>query len=92
MCNDIVYTSISLTYSSLHCSYSDFSVLGQPAIYPINLDDTCISEEDSYTDDSSDSNEEDGESGSDSDDPTFILDTSQKVDADITQVSFQLML
>lgn len=76
----------------MHYSYSDYSVLGHPAIYPINLDDTGISEVELYTDDSSDSSEEDGESGSESDDPTFILDASQHVDADITLVSSRLML
>ncbi|XP_028402035.1 uncharacterized protein LOC114524977 [Dendronephthya gigantea] len=60
-------------------SYSDYSVHKYPAIHPIaNLDETCLSEEDLYTDDSSDSYEDD--SGSESEDPTFVLSTSQRDD------------
>ena len=60
-------------------SYSSNSVSDFPVLYPLaNLNETCLSEESLYTDDSSDSNEGETGSGSESEDPTFVLDTSQK--------------
>ena len=69
-------------------SYSSFPANSYPALHPLSsLDETCLSEEHLYTDDSSDSNGEDNGSGSESEDPTFILDTSQNPDAHNTLVS-----
>ena len=69
-------------------SYSSFPANSYPALHPLSsLDETCLSEEDLYTDDSSDSNGEDNGSGSESEDPTFVLDTSQNPDAHNTLVS-----
>jgi hypothetical protein len=69
-------------------SYSNYSVGDYPVLYPLaNLDETCLSEEDLYTDDSSNSNKEDSGSGSESEDPTFVLNTSQMSFANNTQVS-----
>ena len=63
------------TFSYYSNTISDFSIL-----YPLeNVNETCLSEESLYTDDSSDSNEWGSGSGSESEDPTFVLDTSQKL-------------
>ena len=50
-------------------------------------DETFLSEEDLYTDDSCDSNEGESDSGSESEDPTFVLDASQKLVTDNSLVS-----
>ena len=71
---------------SISCSYypsRDFSATWQLP----NLDDTCLSEESLYTDDGSESDDEDNGSGSESEDPTFILDESENINAARTLVS-----
>ena len=73
--------------TSLVFSFSDFSFRGYPAVYPIKDFNDDLTEEEIFTDDSSDTGDEDTVSGSESEeDPTFMLDASCSQDPD-TQVS-----